>query len=74
MMNVNEKRYPNISEAVAFRIAFAPIAYSYGDIGWDDIERYVCESCGLLNSMQIFLHQKLLLRKNLLFWIPTTMV
>lgn len=43
MMNVNEKRYPNISEAVAFRIAFAPMAYSYGDIGWDDKE-YINEN------------------------------
>lgn len=64
MMNVNEKRYPNISEAVAFRIAFAPMAYSYGDIGWDDIERYVCESCGLTEQYADFLAPKTSFKKE----------
>ena len=64
MMNVNEKRYPNISEAVAFRIAFAPMAYSYGDIGWDDIERYVCGSCGLTEQYADFLAPKTSFKKK----------
>lgn len=64
MTNVNEKRYPNISEAVAFRIVFAPMAYTYGDVGWDEIERYVCESCGLTEQYADFLAPKSTFKKE----------
>lgn len=64
MTNVNEKRYPNISEAVAFRIAFAHMAYSYGDVGWDKIERYVCEHCGLTEQYADFLAPKSTFKKE----------
>lgn len=46
MTNVNEKRYPNISKAVAFRIAFAPMIYTYDDIGWYDYNKEICPKCG----------------------------
>lgn len=46
MTNVNEKRYPNISKAVAFRIAFAPMLYTYDDIGWYDYNKDGCSKCG----------------------------
>ena len=46
MKNVNERNYPNIKEAVAFTIAFAPMVYSYGNVGWDEIEEVVCSRCG----------------------------
>lgn len=29
-MNINEKRYPNISKTVAFRIAFTNVLCEYG--------------------------------------------
>ena len=64
MTNVNEKRYPNISQAVAFRIAFAPMAYKYGNVGWDDIERYVCERCGLTEQYADFLAPKSTFKKE----------
>lgn len=64
MTNVNEKSYPNISEAVAFRIAFAHMAYSYGDVGWDKIERYVCEHCGLTEQYADFLAPKSTFKKE----------
>ncbi len=64
MTNVNDKRYPNILKAVAFRIAFAPMAYSYGDVGWDKIERCVCESCGLTEQYADFLAPKSTFKKE----------
>lgn len=64
MSNVNEKRYPNILKAVAFRIAFAPMAYTYGDVGWDEIDRYVCERCGLTEQYADFLAPKSTFKKE----------
>lgn len=37
MKNINEKRYPNVDEAVAFEIAFAQMVYAYGDQGAEDM-------------------------------------
>ena len=44
-MNKNEKRYDNLSEAVAFEIAFEFMIYSYGDMNFYDIYRETCTSC-----------------------------
>lgn len=40
------------------------MAYSYGDIGWDDIERYVCGSCGLTEQYADFLAPKTSFKKK----------
>lgn len=63
-MNINEKNYPNISEAVAFRIAFHPVACSYGDVGWDEIEKEVCTRCGLTEQFSDFLAPKSSFKKD----------
>ena len=57
-MNINEKRYPNISEAVAFRIAFAPVACGYGSVGIYEIEREVCSRCRYPEQFTDFLAPK----------------
>lgn len=64
MTNVNEKRYPNIAEAVAFRIAFAPMAYTYDDVGWDEYERGVCERCGFPEQYADFIASKSTFKKE----------
>lgn len=64
MTNVHEKRYPNIDKAVAFRIAFVPMAYTYGDVGWDEIERYVCEHCGLTEQYADYIAPKSTFKKE----------
>ncbi len=58
MKNVNAKRYPNISEAVAFRIAFAPLVYSYGSVCGSDILRELCPYCGKTEQYADFLTPK----------------
>lgn len=37
MTNATESRYPDLdlTKAVTFRIAFVPMCYSYGYMGWD---------------------------------------
>ena len=45
MANKNEKRYDNLSEAVAFQIAFDFMIYTYGDVGWYDIFEITCTTC-----------------------------
>lgn len=45
-MNINEKRYPNISKAVTFRIAFTNVLCGYGNVGFDEIEKEICSLCG----------------------------
>lgn len=64
MTNVNEKRYPNISKAVAFRIAFAPMLYTYDDISWYDYNEYVCPKCGLSIQTNDFLAPKSEIKKE----------
>lgn len=58
MSNINENRYPNIAEAVAFRIAFAPVICSYGNVGWDEIEEVACSRCGKMRQIGDFLAPK----------------
>jgi hypothetical protein len=67
MTNVNEKRYPDISKAVAFRIAFAPMIYTYDDIGWYDYNKDVCSKCGFSMQTGDFLAPKSGIKKSLLF-------
>lgn len=58
MSNINEKRYPNIKDAVAFNIAFAPMICTYGSVGWDEILHTKCSCCGLTEQVSDFLAQK----------------
>lgn len=58
MSNINEKRYPNINDAVAFNIAFAPMICTYGSVGWDEILHTKCSCCGLTEQVSDFLAQK----------------
>lgn len=58
MSNINEKRYPNINDAVAFNIAFAPMICTYGSVGWDEILHTKCSRCGLTEQVSDFLAQK----------------
>lgn len=44
-MNKNEARYNNLSEAVAFEIAFEFMLYSYDNVGFYDIYREECTRC-----------------------------
>jgi len=64
MTNINERRYPNIEEAVAFRIAFSPMLYSYGDTNWYDIEEVVCSRCGITHQVSDFLAPKSACKKE----------
>ena len=64
MTNVNEKRYPNLDEAVAFRIAFVPMLYTYGDVGWYDFHEDVCTTCGRSVQTGDFLTSKASCKKE----------
>ena len=64
MKNVNEKRYPNIADAVAFRIAFAPMLYTYGDTSWYDFNEVVCSRCGKSKQTGDFLAPKSACKKE----------
>ena len=44
-MNKNDRRYDNLSEAVAFEIAFDFVLYSYDNVGFYDFFREECPSC-----------------------------
>ena len=57
-MNINDKKYPNIADAVAFRIAFHSVACSYGDVGFYDVEREICSRCGLTEQYTDFIAPK----------------
>ena len=58
MNNINAKRYPNISDAVAFNIAFSPVICTYGNVGWDEILNTKCSRCGYTEQISDFLAQK----------------
>lgn len=58
MKNINETRYPNIKDAVAFRIAFAPLLYTYDNAKYSDLFRCVCSQCGMEEQMIDFLAPK----------------
>jgi len=46
MGNINEKNYDNLSEAVAFVIAFVPMIYTYDDYAPIEYENVLCTRCG----------------------------
>ncbi len=58
MKNINEARYKNLSEAVAFVISFVPMIYSYDSVGWQDYNREVCSCCGKMEQYSDFLAPK----------------
>lgn len=64
MTNVTEKRFPNVKDAVAFQVAFAPFVYSYGNVGWDEYERYACTRCNYMEQFADFLAPKSECRKK----------
>lgn len=68
-MNINEKRYPNISKAVAFRIAFTNVLCGYGNVGFDEIEKEICSLCGYSEQIANFLVPKSAIKKILNFRI-----
>ena len=45
MSNINEKKYPNIAEAVAFRVAFSTMLFGYDSMSWDELEICSCSRC-----------------------------
>lgn len=45
MLNMNGKDMFVPEDAVAYRIHFTAMIYSYGSVGWDEIERYDCNRC-----------------------------
>lgn len=63
-MNINEKRYPNISKAVAFRIAFTNVLCGYGNVGFDEIEKEICSLCGYSEQIADFLVPKSAIKKE----------
>lgn len=63
-MNINEKRYPNISKAVAFRIAFTNVLCGYGNVGFDEIENEICSLCGYSEQIADFLVPKSAIKKE----------
>ena len=64
MKNIHEGKYPNMDEAVAFRVAFAPVICSYGSVGWDEIERCSCTTCGMYTQFSDFLAPKTACQKK----------
>lgn len=46
MININEKHYPNLSEAVAFRITFDPFVYTYDSDILEESFPTQCSRCG----------------------------
>lgn len=45
MRNINEKNYDNLSEAVAFVIAFVPMIYTYDSFAPTYYEKELCSRC-----------------------------
>ena len=58
MKSINDNRYDNLSEAVAFVIDFDSMVYSYGDVGWDKYETEVCSRCHKMSQFGDFLAPK----------------
>lgn len=63
-ISVNQKRYKNLDEAVAFEIAFEFMLYGYGDVGWDEYERYTCTRCGRIEQYNDYLVPKSSCKKD----------
>lgn len=63
-MNINEKRYPNISKAVDFRIAFTNVLCGYGNVGFDEIKKEICSLCGYSEQIADFLVPKSAIKKE----------
>ena len=45
MLNMNCKDMFSPEDAVAYRIHFTAMICSYGNVGWDEIEKYNCSRC-----------------------------
>ena len=54
----NQKKYPNIDKAVAFRINFHQFVFTYDDIGWYDYNEELCSRCGFSVQTGDFLAPK----------------
>lgn len=63
-MNVNEKNYKNLSDAVAFVIRFAFMVYTYGDIDMEEFETKLCSKCGHTIRDKVFLAPKTSCKKE----------
>ncbi|MBQ9700608.1 MAG: hypothetical protein IJV71_08325 [Lachnospiraceae bacterium] len=57
-MNINEKKYNNISDAVAFVIRFAFMIYSYDDIAPNEYYTEMCTTCRRSEQSKNFLAPK----------------
>lgn len=64
MLNINEKLYGDLSEAVAFVIRFNPMVYTYGDIDMDDFETLLCSKCRHRIRDKVFLAPKASCKKE----------
>ena len=58
MTNRNERRYDNLSEAVAFQVAFEFMVYAYDDSNWFDTFKTICTRCGKEEQYADFLVPK----------------
>ncbi len=56
--NVNENRYSNLEDAVAFVVAFSPMLYTYGSVSLDEIEIETCSRCHLTKQINDFIAPK----------------
>lgn len=63
-MNINEKNYDNLSDAVAFVVHFAFMVYTYGDIDMEQFETKLCSQCGHLIRDKVFLAPKTSCKKE----------
>lgn len=57
-MNINEKNYRNLSEAVSFVIQFDIMVYTYGDIDMEGFETKLCNTCGHNVRDKVFMAPK----------------
>lgn len=64
MENRMEKRYDNLSEAVAFQIAFEFMVYQYGDMNWYDVYEETCTTCGVYRQYEDFMAPKSSCKKD----------
>lgn len=64
MSNRNERRYDNLSEAVAFQVAFEFMIYTYDDIGWYDMFEETCSRCRVYRQYKDFITPKANCKKD----------
>lgn len=53
-----EKKYDNLSEAVAFQIAFEFMVYQYSDMNWYDVYEETCTTCRVYRQYADFMAPK----------------